>query len=365
MSSVESSEDFEEVQPPKLRKGIGGRFRSMGDAALAGFGSGDPDRPLVSLGRGIGAAITGAVSPKSGAQISRKVETNMLDADIARGIKIEQEQAELDKMRGPGAGQMSTRIVGQGEYPGIEPGTEIRVRVDPRTGQVTDVMGPNNKPVVSDVARKQTGAPHYEKDSEGYLISVQGGRATRVLDDSGKPVRVKATNADGEVVEVEVNGKTLRVPHGKALDYYGQIGERETKRAEERSEREAKYNAAKSEYDSLVSAEEEARRQKDQAYKALEEMRKSTPNDEMGRQDLSQATKAAQDADAFYRSFGEKKKEAARRMQENQVAPVSTGKPKAGRVITRANLERYAKDKRISVEAAERFWRDEQGARIQ
>jgi hypothetical protein len=126
---------------------------------------------------------------------------------------------------------MSTRVVTEGEYPGIEAGTEIRVRIDPRTGSITDVVGPNNRPVVSDVAKRPpAGSPHYESDSEGYLITVQGGRAERVTDRDGQPVRVKSKNAAGEVVEVEVGGKTLRVTPGQALDYYGQIGKREEER---------------------------------------------------------------------------------------------------------------------------------------
>jgi hypothetical protein len=360
-SDVRVRGDQVDVTPPRMA-GVNqkGRFRSGLEAGLAAFGNADPDRPLYSLGQGLGGLVTGVASPRAGAKITRKFEQQRLDDDVSRGLKLEQEQAQLDQIRGPKMGQMSTRVVGEGEYPGIEAGTEIRVRIDPRTGSITDVVGPNEKPVISDLAKRPAaGAPHYEKDADGYLLTIQGGRAQRVTDASGQPVQVKRGQGDEEYVEVEVNGRKLRVSPGQALSYYGQVGERETKRDEVRAEREAKYGAAKSEYDSLVEAEKGAGEEKNRAYQVLDEMRKSN----QPKEDIAQAEQDAQKANDYYRSFGEKKKDAARRMQENKVREAGA-QSYAGRTMSRANLERYAKDNGLSVEDAQKQV-EAQGVRVQ
>lgn len=306
-----------EILPPQKT----GRFSGLGQGLKVAAQRIDPDRPMFSLGALLGGGISGLASPRSAAKESRKLDLARLDNDLARGLKLEQEQAQLEQMRGPKMGSMSTRVVTEGEYPGIEAGTEVRTRVDPRTGEITDIIGPNQKPVIADLAKRPAqGAPHYESDSEGYLITVQGGRAQRVTDSDGQPVKVKSKNADGEVVEVTVNGQTLKVTPGQALSYYGQVGERETKRDEAQAEREARYNAAKSEYDSLVEAERVAGEEKNRAYQVLDQMRQSN----QPKEDIAQAEQDAQKANDYYRTFGEKKKDAARRMQENEVRTTPT-----------------------------------------
>lgn len=313
-----------EILPPEKI----GRWTGLGQGALLGLGQADPDRPMYALGQMLGGATTGAISPRSSAKGMRKFELDRLDNDLARGLKLEAMQGEADRARNP-IGQMSTRVVGKDEYPGIEEGTEIRVRIDPRTGAVTDVVGPNSKPVVSEsVKRPAAGAPHYEKDADGYLLTVQGGKAQRVTDADGKPVQVKKGGNDEEYVEVEVNGRKLRVSPGQALGYYGQIGAQENKQAVEQSERQAKWQAADDDYQSLLTEEEAAKTEKDRAYQVLDQVRKSVPNDEIGRQDLRQAEDAAQQADKNYQSYADKKREARRRMQENQVTiprPMQSG----------------------------------------
>lgn len=304
-----------------------GRLKGLGTGLGVAAQSIDPDRPMFSLGQLLGGGLSGLTSPRGAMKDQRRIDLARLDNDYLRGIKLEQEQAQLEGMRGPKMGQMSTRVVTEGEYPGLEPGTEIRTRIDPRSGQIADVLGPNNRPVIADLAKRPTGAPHYEKDSDGYLLTVQGGRATRVTDESGKPVQVKRSG-DEEYVEVEVNGRKMRVTPGQALNYYGQLGERETRRDEARAEREAKYSAAKSEYDSLVEAEKVAGEEKNRAYQVLDQMRKSN----QPKEDVAQAEQTAQEADRYYRSFGEKKKDAARRMQENDVRTA----PSASRATTHA-----------------------------
>ena len=247
-SNIRETGDFIKVEDKKPRKGFLGHLKALGEGALVGLASGDPDNPNNILGSAIGGGTLGAVSPRGEKKLLRKFEMSALDNDIARGLKLEQEGAG-GRGRGP-MGSMSTRVVGEGEYEGMDAGTEIRVRLNPRTGEVVDVVGPDQKPVVSKSAKTAAGrAPHYESDSDGYLISVESGVAKRVKDPSGNDVKVKAKNSDGEVVEVEVNGKTLKVTPGQALSYYGQIGERETKRneaaAENKGKRAAKLKEAK------------------------------------------------------------------------------------------------------------------------
>lgn len=348
--------DTGEILPPSKT----GRLRGLGQGIGLAAAQADPDRPMYSLGQMLGGGLGGVISPRSSAKGVRKFELSQLDNDIARGLKLKQAQVELDRATNP-IGQMSTRVITEGEYPGIEAGTEIRVRVDPRTGSITDVVGPNNRPVVADLAKRPpTGSPHYESDADGYLITVQGGKAERVTDPSGQPVKVKSKNSDGEVVEVEVNGQRLKVTPGQALNYYGQVGERAAKRDEEQREREARYSAAKSEYDSLVEAERVAGEEKNRAYQTLDQMRKSG----QPKEDVAQAEQTAQEMDRQYRSFAEKKKDAARRMGENRVAASTSTQPYAGRTMSQANLARYAKDKGLSIEEA-RKQVEAQGVRVQ
>jgi hypothetical protein len=81
------------------------------------------------------------------------------------------------------------------------------------------------------------------------------------------------------------------------------------------------------------------------------------------KEDIAQAEQDAQKANDYYRSFGEKKKDAARRMQENMVREAGA-QSYAGRTMSRANLERYAKDNGLSVEDAQKQV-EAQGVRVQ
>ena len=338
-----------EILPPEKT----GRWKGLGQGALLGAANYDPDRPMYGLGQLIGGAATGAISPRSSAKGMRRFEMGQLDSDIAKGLKLETAQADLDRSRNP-VGQHSTRVVTEGEYPGIEAGTEIRVRIDPRTGGVTDVVRPNNKPVIADLAKRPAqGAPHYEKDSDGYLLTVQGGKATRVTDANGKPVQVKKGGNDEEYVEVEVNGRRLRVSPGQALGYYGQVGERETKRDEAQAEREAKLQAAENEYQSLLTEEEKAKIEKERAYQALSDARK---NPALAKEDVAQVEEAAKTADKVYQSYAEKKREAQRRISENRITPTSSTSSGryAGQRFSRAKVHERAKQLGMTPEQAEK-----------
>ena len=116
--------------------------------------------------------------------------------------------------------------------------------------------------------------------------------------------------------------------------------------------------------------EEEAGKQKNAAFAYLEKIKAAAVNgpsgdiDAQSRMDIEQATRAAQEADKLYQSFGEKKRAAQTRIRENAVAPPTTAQPYAGRTMSQANLARYAKDKGISEDEARRQV-EAQGVRVQ
>jgi hypothetical protein len=124
--------------------------------------------------------------------------------------------------------------------------------------------------------------------------------------------------------------------------------------------RQAKASAAQEEFDQLVNDERGAGEEKNRAYAYLEQLKANAPKDEFSgeltdqaKADIRQATDAAQAADKLYQSFAEKKRDAQRRVRENQVsASPTTTQPYAGRTMSAANLARYAKDKGMTIEAA-------------
>lgn len=98
-SSIKQVGELVKVEPPTPRKGFKGRLKSIGEGALVGLAMSDPDRPLSGLGGAIGGATVGGVNPRDGAKLTRRFEMGQLDNDIARGLKLEQEGAQLGGMR--------------------------------------------------------------------------------------------------------------------------------------------------------------------------------------------------------------------------------------------------------------------------
>jgi len=334
--------DSGEILPPEKT----GRLRGLGQGAALAASQYDPNHKLYSLGQVIGGGIGGAVSPRSSAKQMRKFEFSQLDNDLVRGLKLEQAQNEI---RGPKMDQMSTRVVTEGEYPGIEAGTEIRVRVDPRTGAITDVVGPNNKPVISDLAKRPaSGSPHYEKDADGYLVTIQNGQARRVTGEDGKPLQVKHSGDNEEYVEVEVDGRKLRVTPGQALSYYGQVGERESK-----------HSAAQAEYDQLIEDEKKAGTEKNAAYAAIEKFRKDHPSMSLDDVDVyRQMEDEAKRLNTIYQSFAEKKRDAQRKVTENATTSQSTLPPPPPNVTEasiRADARARGKNEDEAVRKAREF----------
>jgi hypothetical protein len=369
-----------EILPPEKT----GRWKGLGQGLLLAGAQANSDRPMYALGQVLGGGISGAVSPRGSAKVARKFELGQLDNDIARGLKLEGMEQDV---RGPKLGQMSTRVVQEGEYPGIDAGTEIRVRVDPRTGAVTDVVGPNNRPVVSQSVQRAGGAPHYEKDADGYLITVQGGRAQRVMDEAGKPVQVRGGKDGEEYVEVEVNGRKLRVTPGQALSYYGQLGQREEAATGDAAKRQAHIDASSSLY-KKADANDANATALDEHIKKLEAGMATMPEgsisavekDASGNSvtrtypsarapfekqinELKEQQRKLREQAATWRAEGDKERAAGEAIPVRAAAQ-PTQQPYAGRTMTRANLERYAKDKGLTVEQAQKQV-ESQGVRIQ
>jgi len=209
--------------------------------------------------------VTDALNVVAGGQkrilpTKREREIGEVENRIGQGLAIDRSRLPKASERG----QISTRVVNEGEYPDVEAGTEIRVRIDPRTGEPTDMIGANKRPVVAGLPKKGAErAPHYDKDAEGYLITVQDGKSKRVVNEKGEPVQVKKSG-DEEFVEVEVNGRKLKVTPAQALNYYGQTGEQEIKRTaaqrEALAKRTAKLNESSTLYKKADNLAEEAKK---------------------------------------------------------------------------------------------------------
>ena len=116
--------------------------------------------------------------------------------------------------------------------------------------------------------------------------------------------------------------------------------------------RQAKAGAAQAEYDQLVKDEQTAGENKNKAYDYLSQL-KANPN--VAKEDIAQATKAAEEADKLYQSYAPKKVAAQRRARENQVAapPQSQG-TYSGKRFSRAKVAQRAQQLGMTPEQAEK-----------
>jgi hypothetical protein len=292
-----------EILPPHKT----GRLRGLGQGALLGLGQGDPDRPLYSLGQAIGGAVTGAVSPRSAAKMQRRFDLGQLDTDLAKGLKLENAQADIAS---------------------------------------------------TDALRRQ-------RELEP---AIQAARIEQQREEANARLELEREKAAGTITQREYDRRQRELDRASrekiAADRITSSEKVAGMRGDGTEARAAKAAAAQQEYDSLITEEEAARVEKERAYKALSDMRQSPS---AAKEDIAQAEDAAKTADKNYQSFGEKKRDAQRRIRENQVAAPSSSQPAqpyAGRTMSRANLERYAKDKGLSIEAAQREV-EAQGVRVQ
>lgn len=121
-----------------------------------------------------------------------------------------------------------------------------------------------------------------------------------------------------------------------------------------------KFKSAQTEYDSLISEEANALKAKDAAYKAYSDLANAVNaqgKPTASKEDVAASLKAAEDANTYYRGFGDKKRAAQSKMQENYVEPtVNTDlmpKPTHGmsRVTFRKNNPAYKRKSDAEVDA--------------
>ena len=300
-SRVRIAGDDIDISPPAM-KGVGrrGRFSTAGEAGLNALGSGDPDRPLYSLGQGLGAAVTGLVSPRAGAKINRRFDISRLDSDIARGLQLETAQSGLAS---------AEALRRQRE---LEPILEARK-------------------ISSDIEYKNA------------QLELERQKAAGVIDQREYEQRRDQLNRESrERIAGMDRSSRERV-----------AGMRSTSSGDEA--RAAKAAAAQAEYDQLVADEQNAKEEKDRAYAYLAQIKQGAGNRPRDLQDVKEAQDAAEAADKLYKGFGEKKREAQRRMRENQysvAAPGTAGPPPAPPGVTEASIRAEAKRRGQDAEAA-------------
>lgn len=109
--------------------------------------------------------------------------------------------------------------------------------------------------------------------------------------------------------------------HHRELEKQGGSDKVGTRQGEERQR---KLRGAQTEYDSLISEEANALKAKDAAYKVYSDLANAV--DAQGKptaskEDVAASSKAAEDANTYYRGFGDKKRKAQSAIQENYVEP--------------------------------------------
>jgi hypothetical protein len=260
---------------------------------------------MYALGQVLGGGLGGVISPRSSAKSARKFELGQLDNDIARGLKLEGMQADVAS---------SEALRRQRE---LEP--SIKAAELEQEREIANAK--------LEIERQK---------ATGEITQKEADRQQRELDrKSREKIAADRVTSAERIAGMRGNGSDVRA---------------------------AKAQAAQQEYDQLVADEATAGENKNKAYAYLEQIKQHAVDAPTGgldpqyKADLAQATKAAEDADKFYQSFGEKKRDAQRRIRENQVTTSvsTTTQPYAGRTMSAANLARYAKDKGISEDEARR-----------
>jgi hypothetical protein len=279
-----------------------GRLKGFGQGIGLAAAQADPDRPMYGLGQILGGGISGAISPRGSAKAARRFELGQLDNDIARGLKLEGMQADV-------AGTEALRRQRE-----LEPDIQ-QARIEQQREEANARLELEREKAVGTITQREYDRRQRELD--------RASREKIAADRIASSEKIAASRPNGE------------------------------------GTRAAKSAAAQLEYDSLLVEEEAARKEKDRAYEVLNQMR----NSGQPKEDVAQAENAAQLADKNYQSYAEKKREAQRRINENKVSASST-QPYAGRTMSRVNLERYAKDKGLSIEAAQKEV-EAQGVRVQ
>lgn len=312
-SNVNVTSDFTEIEPPKHRHGIKGRLKSIGEGVLTGLAMADPDNPNAILGSAIGGGGLGAVSPRGEAKLHRRFETLSTDNDIARGLKLEQEQAQIGGLQA---------LRHQRE---LEPQIQA-AKLDQERELANQKL---------EIERQK---------AAGLITKNEADRQQRELDRQSR----EKTNAASNEARIEA----ARISAGG--------------RTNSNDVRQRKGEAAQAELEQLVSDEQKAGEEKNRAYDYLTQLKTAVGLDgkpAIAKEDIAEATRAAEEANKVYQSFAEKKRDAQTRVRENTLSTPSTS-AYSGRTMSQANLQKYATDKGISVDEARKTV-EAQGVRIQ
>ncbi|HCX28434.1 MAG TPA: hypothetical protein DHU55_01470 [Blastocatellia bacterium] len=191
---------------------------------------------------GIPGAISGAADEAITHRYGRGGQQNKIEGareQLATDLGIGREQAQTrsenasiyEKLTRAPSG--STRIVGDGEYPGVPSGTEIRQTWNGR--EMVDVVGQNGKPIVSKAPPAEKAAAReikYNQRREAVLVPKDGGPAMPIFNQDGTPL-TKEANESGNVqtayrlandgitqVQIERDGNT-----GQWVDSVGRNGQ--------------------------------------------------------------------------------------------------------------------------------------------
>jgi hypothetical protein len=285
--------DTGEILPPEKT----GRLKGAGILALLGAGGSDPNHPLRGLGQAIGGGIAGAINPRSAAKAQRQFEIRQSDDDYARGLKIKEGEAQV------------------GAIDALRRQRETEPEIQQRKFE-------------------------QEREIQNQKLEIERQKAAGLITKEQAEIKQRELDRQSRENIAAAN----RSSREKIASMGGARGQ-ETEASREKREREA--NAAQAEYDQLVADEKNAGENKNKAYDYLTQL-KNNPN--VPKEDIAQATKAAEDADKLYQSYAGKKVEAQRKIRENTSTPQA--QQYSGRTMSSANLERYAKDKGLSVEDA-------------
>lgn len=243
-----------------------GRKKAALLAALYGLSQGDRNTTLAErLAAGGTAALIGAVKPRLIQEGQRRMEVEDAQGQLAQQTKLLTGQEQLDHLRA----ETESLRQGRKQYVERNDGVYEISKEYPNGRRVADIP--------AEAKAKPASARHYfERDDGVYYADDEHPDGVKLSGVPGKPASAVDTRMDVE--------------------------------------RGAKREAAQAEYDQLVSDEQKAGEEKNRAYTYLGELK---ANPSVAKEDVAEATKAAEEANKIYQSFSEKKRDAQRRVREN------------------------------------------------
>jgi membrane protein involved in colicin uptake len=280
-SEVKVTPSGVQVGPPPMKGATPqkGRFKAALQTGLSALSHADPamldNHPLYMLGQGIGGAIGGAVSPRTGAKVQRYNQILDAQTDEMRGLKVAGEEAKVGGLQA------------EARYRELEPAIE-------------------NAKLELERQRNQGVIDQHEYDRQKDVLD----RASR-----------EKTNATTAAATIEAAKIRANAGAGGGLTAY-----QKQETAEKDAKREADRQAAQDEYDQLTRDEAEAGQKKNDAYAALEKFRSEhkTGNADTDHV-MAQMTQEAENANKTYQSFAEKKRDALTKVRQNQRPAAATG----------------------------------------